>query len=305
MIVVAGEALIDLLIGLDGSVSAELGGGPFNVARTIGRLGVDVALLASISDDRFGSMLLDQLTTDGVGTSLITRTDAPTTLAAAELDHTGAASYRFYFAGTSAPSVEFVPDFARDARAVHVGTLGLVLEPMATTIERFVNSLAGDVLVMLDPNCRAKAIGDRLQYVDRITRISSRAHVIKISTEDSEYLAPELSPAALAEQMIAAGVRAVLITAGGTDTVVVTRNGNRSVAIPAVSVADTVGAGDSFCGGFLTAWLQSGNSIDDLCDPDLVASATACANEVAASTCTRVGADPPSRSQLRAGWGAR
>ena len=55
VIVVAGEALIDLVIRPDGSVTAALGGGPFNVARTIARLGGDAAFLGAISDDRFGS----------------------------------------------------------------------------------------------------------------------------------------------------------------------------------------------------------------------------------------------------------
>eukprot|EP01041_Mallomonas_annulata_P030669 gene30669-52848_t len=64
--VVAGEALIDLVIRTNGSVTAALGGGPFNVARTIARLGGEVGFLGSVSDDRFGSMLAAQLLADGV-----------------------------------------------------------------------------------------------------------------------------------------------------------------------------------------------------------------------------------------------
>ena len=129
VIVVAGEALIDLVVAVDGSVSAKLGGGPFNVARTIGRLGGAVSFLGTISTDRFGSQLFDQLIADGFDPVATVRTDSPTTLAAAELDPTGSAKYRFYFNGTSAPALDEVPSGLDHPAAVHVGTLGLVLEP--------------------------------------------------------------------------------------------------------------------------------------------------------------------------------
>ncbi len=303
MILVAGEALIDLVVRPDGSVSAELGGGPFNVARTIARLGADVAFLGCVSDDRFGGRLFEQLRADGVRTELIQRTDAPTTLAAAELDNGGAATYRFYIAHTSAPALDTVPISADVIEAVHVGTLGLVLEPMATTVETYLSTLAEDVVVMLDPNCRPTIIADRDAYVARIDRILGATHVVKISTDDAEYLAPSLSPVELAIRWVQGGVRAALVTAGGDETIVVTAAGQRSVAIPKIVVADTIGAGDSFGGGFLTAWTQSGLTISDLTDLELVANAAAAANQVAASTCTRVGADPPRRDQLDPDWG--
>ena len=55
MIVVGGRALVDLVIDPDGAVTAELGGGPFNAARTIGRLGSDVVFLGAISRHRLGT----------------------------------------------------------------------------------------------------------------------------------------------------------------------------------------------------------------------------------------------------------
>ena len=101
MIIVAGEALVDLIIRTDGTVEAALGGAPFNTARAAGRLGSDVEYLGTLSLDRFGMMLAEQLAADGVGTRWTHRSERPTTLAAAELDHTGAATYRFYVEGTS------------------------------------------------------------------------------------------------------------------------------------------------------------------------------------------------------------
>jgi len=123
MIVVAGEALIDLLAHPDGRMVAVPGGGPFNTARTIGRLGGTVGFLGRLSTDRFGTLLRDALVRDGVDLSLTTSTDEPTTLAVAELDERGAATYRFHTAETSAPglTVDAVRAALADALGVRVG----------------------------------------------------------------------------------------------------------------------------------------------------------------------------------------
>ena len=104
MIVVAGEALVDLLIAPDGSVTAKLGGGPYNAARAIGRLGHPVTFLGSLSVDRFGSRLFEHLVADGVDNAATVRCDLPTTLAAAELDDLGAAVVGSYLGSRDASS---------------------------------------------------------------------------------------------------------------------------------------------------------------------------------------------------------
>jgi sugar/nucleoside kinase (ribokinase family) len=104
-VVVAGEALIDLVLARDGSLDGHPGGGPYNVARTIGRLEQPVAYLGRLSTDGFGRRLRDELEADGVSLGNVVETDAPTTLALAELDAAGIARYRFYERGTSAPGL--------------------------------------------------------------------------------------------------------------------------------------------------------------------------------------------------------
>src|SRR3954452_6194852 len=101
-VVVTGEALVDLVLKRDGTVDGHPGGGPYNVARTIGRLEQPVAYLGRLSTDGFGRRLRRELEADGVDLATAVPTDAPTTLALAELDAAGAARYRFYSRGTSA-----------------------------------------------------------------------------------------------------------------------------------------------------------------------------------------------------------
>ena len=302
MMVVAGEALIDLVLAADGTLTPKLGGGPFNVARTIARLGGDVSFLGAVSTDRFGQQFARQLDLDGVSPVATVRTDAPTTLAVAELDDHGSATYHFYFDGTSAPSLSSVPTAARTCDALHVGTLGLVLEPMATTLVDLVAGLDPEVLVMTDPNCRARAIRDREAYLARLAQVHTRAHVVKVSTDDAEFMAPGRSALDLAGDLVAGGVRAVLVTGGSEAAWVVSPHGATPVPTVAVRVADTIGAGDSFGGAFLAWWRAAGLGIADLDDHAALVAATAAAQQVAAITCSRVGADPPRRGDLPAEW---
>jgi fructokinase len=300
-VLVAGEALFDLVARDGEQLAAHPGGGPFNAARTLGRLGRPVWFLGRISTDRFGSVLAQMLADDGVGLDPVLRTDDPTTLALAELDGAGNAGYRFYERGTSAPDI--TPELAlavlpADLAALHVGTLGLVLEPMAGALEAVVNVVADRALVFVDPNCRPSAIEDEIGYRDRVARVLSAAHVAKVSEDDLAWLAPGVPPIAAARELLDRGPAVVLLTRGGDGAVALTGGGELSVTAPAVDVVDTIGAGDAFGGGFLAWWHERGLGAGDLGDPALLEQALTFAALVAARTCARAGASPPTRAEL-------
>lgn len=301
MITVVGEALVDLVIEPSGAVEAKLGGAPFNTARACGRLGADVRFVGAVSSDRFGSMLAAQLEADGVDISALVRVDEPTTLAAAELDEAGAAVYRFYIEGTSAPRLIGDLD-GSGADAVFTGGLGLLLEPMASTVESIIESAPSGQLVMVDVNCRPLIVPEREPYVGRVERVVARSHIVKVSDEDLDYLAPDLDPINAARRVLAMGPRAVLVTAGRDGVHVLTADGARTVPVAAVDVVDTIGAGDSFDAGFLTWWMDAGFGSDDASDLDRVADAVGAAVAVAGVVVTRRGADPPWRTELPDDW---
>ena len=300
MIVVGGEALVDLVIDPQGVVIAKLGGGPFNAARTIGRLGSEVAFLGALSRDRFGTLLHRQLLADDVDDSLVQFTELPSTLAAAELDDDGAATYHFYLAETAAPNLHQLP-LPEGVAILHVGTLGMILEPMATALEATVNSVGDDVLVLLDPNCRPRVTPDRNGFMGRLQRMVRRADVVKVSSDDLQFIAGDDHAAGI-RMIVDGGAHVVLHTDGGRAVHVHSAAGNFGVAVPKVEVADTIGAGDAFGGGFAAWWHQSGLGRGDLGDRDALRAAVEAAVEVAAVSCTRVGAMPPRRAELGDAW---
>ena len=300
VIVVAGEALVDLVV-TGPHVAAAAGGAPYNVARACARLGAEVALLASLSEDGFGQLLAAGLEEAGVGDGLLEFTDHPTTLAVAQIDTAGAATYTFYVAGTSAPLL--VPGAAPPGTDVLVaGGLGLVLEPMGTGIERLLVDATADVLVVVDVNCRPVAVHDRDGYVERVRRIAARADVVKASDEDLRYLDPDAGAEEAARSLLALGARAVLLTAGPHATTVVAPGGSVAVPVTPAAVVDTIGAGDSFTAGFVTWWRDRGYRRQELGDVDAVVAAVQAAHAVAAVVVTRRGADPPTRADLPPDW---
>ena len=308
MIAVAGEVLIDLVTGPDGRFDARRGGGPYNAARSLARLGVPATFIGRTGDDAFGRLLRDQLAADGVALGVAEPSERPTTLAVVTLDETGSAGYAFYLESAAADVDE---DAMRKAlppelTAMHVGALGLIMEPMGAAIESLVLSgLPGDPLLFLDPNCRPAAVHGYGAYRARIGAIARRADIVKASTEDLGYLYPGVPPQDAARALLAEGASLVLVTDGPRPARAFTFGEELAEQVPAVVVADTIGAGDAFGGAFLAWWTTHGLGRGDLraASPHrtgLVRAALRAATAAAALTCTRPGADPPALAELTA-----
>ena len=295
MIVVAGEALVDVIARRDESIDTVPGGGPFNTVRAVGRLGVPVAFAGAMSLDDHGNAMARSLAADGVSLELLQRTDLPTTRAFAEVDAHGEARYQFDVVGTSAPALDagaLLAALPSDLAAVHVGTLGLVFEPIASTITALVHDLADDTILVVDPNCRPSAIADAPAYRARLSKILARADVVKVSTADLDYLGS-------LEIDVEAPV--VVVTDGARPAVVRLGDVTHVIEVPSVTVVDTVGAGDTF-GGAMLAWLVNANvSRASVADPSVILAAVRFGLRAAAIVCQRPGADPPTLAEM-GGW---
>jgi fructokinase len=303
MIVVAGESLVDMVPSGPGGFAAHCGGGPFNTARTLARLGRRVGFLGAISDDALGRRLRQALEADGVSLDLVVETSLPTTLAFAELSDDGSASYRFYTEGTSVPGLTATSALAvlpTAPEAVHVGSLGLMLEPIADAVMAVTAAAAArGALVMFDPNIRPTLIDDRGAYLERFERVVASADVVKASIEDLAWVGAGEPAESVARRLLATGAaRVVLMTRGAEGAVAF--SGGAAVAVPAppVRVVDTIGAGDAFSAGFLAWWLDRGLGAAQLGDLVAICEAARFACLVASRTCERSGADPPRRAEL-------
>ncbi|MEW2609525.1 carbohydrate kinase [Streptomyces sp. NPDC047880] len=300
MIVVAGEALIDLVPQGTGALAAlrpALGGGPYNTAVALGRLGSPAAFCSRVSSDAFGQALLDGLSATGVDVSSVQRGTEPTTLAVATVGADGSAAYSFYVDGTADRLFEAPSALPSGTRAVSFGTCSLVLEPGASAYEEMMRrAAASGVFTALDPNIRPGLIPDADAYRARFKSWLPSVSLLKLSAEDAEWLG------GTPQEWLAAGPDAVVITRGGDGLIAFTADGEYAVPGERVEVVDTIGAGDT-----VNAALLHGLAVRDALSPRGLAGLghdgwtelLTFAARAAAITCSRAGAEPPYAHELQ------
>lgn len=310
VITVCGEALIDL-VSTDGvHFEAHPGGSPANVAVGLARLAVPVSFLGRLSADAMGGLLRAHLDGNGVNLRDSVAADEPTSLALAALDATGAAHYQFYVQGTADWQWEAdeLPDpLADDVVAWHCGSLALELEPGRGRLLALVRRerQRGAVTITFDPNVRLARAGLHPEGVAAVEAVVELAHVVKVSSDDLDWLYPGRDQRDVAHDWHEAGPDLVVVTQGPKGAFGFSeRAGLIEVGAVPVEVADTVGAGDAFMAGLLAGlWhrrLLGGHNQKALraLDGHQLETLLVEATWIAALTCSRPGADPPTAAEV-------
>lgn len=308
MIVVCGEALFDVFAVGDTptgmTLDARVGGSPFNVAVGLARLAQPVCLLTQISRGFLGERLMRALNAEGVNTTTVQRSDAPTTLSLIGLDDRGVPSYSFYGDGCADRLLALAALDALPAgvQAINFGSYATVTGETANTQRALVEREHRRTLIAYDPNIRLNVEPDISAWRKQIQWMLPRTHLLKVSEEDLELVYPGASSRDFAAQALAQGVAWVVVTRGGQGAAAWTAGGEVEIPPVEVDVIDTVGAGDTFQAALLT-WLaeNEGLTVASLASmsTDALRSALSFAARAAAVTCSRRGADLPTRAELR------
>lgn len=311
LLVCLGEILIDFLpIEVGGEItgfSVHPGGGPFNVAVGLARLGQPTAFVSKLGADFFGRRLRRAVRAEGIDDRWLGDSPAPTTLAFVAHED-GEPVFTFYGDGAADTrlTAEDLPSalFER-AAALHFGGISLLRGTTPAAALAAASGLHGRALVSLDINVRPRLISDSPAYRATLQRAVASCDLLKLSAADVAWLAPDADPATYAAAQLAAGPILVALTRGGQGvTALRWRDGQlETLDVPGfpVSVADSVGAGDSFSAGLLAALAERG-ALSRTALAALPAEALQAALRfgaaTAAITCTRSGANPPRRDDV-------
>ncbi len=300
---VIGEAIVDLVdTGDHATYSAHPGGSPLNVAVGLARLGHRAELMARFSGDAFGRLLRAHAERNGVGLAAAVSATEPASLAVTTLDAQGRAHYDFYLEG--AADWQWTDTELRvptGTSILHTGSLASWVAPGDDRIVELLRRMREDVLISYDPNVRPGLLGSPQRARGLVERVVETAHVVKASDEDIAWLYPESPTDTVAQRWLALGALAVVVTRGAQGA-----TGHRSGQAPLtlrgreVPVIDTIGAGDAFTSGLLGGLARAGvRDGAGLAGVDL-AGVLDEAILVAALTCARAGADPPTAAEVEA-----
>jgi fructokinase len=272
------------------------------VAVGLARLGLDASFAGRLSTDPHGRSLAVRLADQGVRDAFVQRGPEPT--ARAIVGRVGGdAVYDFHWTGTADRGFDptaFPDEVWAGVDVLHVGSVALGLEPIATRLMALLERLHGTVFLSFDPNVRRDVIADWPTYLGRVRRVGELADLVKVSDVDLRELEPDRRSGTTPLGRSGPTV----VTRGGRG-ITLYRAGRKPLEVPAptVAVVDTIGAGDACMAGLFFGLAERDalrpDRIRDLAD-DAWAEVLRVANTAGAMTCERVAADPPTAAELRA-----
>jgi fructokinase len=303
-VVVAGEALVDVVVTAAGETSSSVGGSPLNVAVGLARLGVPTMLVTRIGDDERGRRVADHVRDSGA--TLSSHAVVPgsaTSTATAHLDQTGTARYDFDL------SWDLEPLPLPPACALHVGSLGSTRRPGRRAVEDLVRQAAdGELFVSYDPNVRPGLVADGEEAWHDVLDLASRCRLVKLSDEDVAVLRPSRPVDEVVGDLLRSEATELVVVTRGAEGATAHANGlTVHEPAPETGVVDTVGAGDSFMAALLAVlddWEipADGPGALEALDADHVAMLLRGAAKASAVTVSRRGANPPTRGELPPTW---
>ena len=294
---VAGEVLVDLIPeGVDRK--PVVGGGPANTAKALAKLGIDTQFIDGISTDGYGQMAKDELVSTGVKLDYVKYSDKPTCLAIVSLSDSGSATYEFVIEDTA--TFDFTHDWLPNPQTIrpsllHIGTLATTIEPGASALFEWAQSVAKVAPIVFDPNVRPAVISDREQYVAQVERWVEISSAVKVSNEDIKWLYPSIEIEQVVNNWLIKGPPLIVVTDGDKGLAGYRKDEKVSVDSVKVKVADTVGAGDTVGAVLVEAIVKDG--LDNLTGIRLETMLKRAA-KAAAITVSRVGANPPTSEEL-------
>jgi fructokinase len=294
---VVGEVLIDLI--LDGSDRKPIvGGGPANTAKALSKLGIDTQFIDGVSTDDYGQMANDELVASGVKLDFVKFSDNPTCLAIVSLSESGSASYEFVIENTATFDFNstWLPNPQTNRPALlHIGTLATAIEPGASVLFEWAQSVSKVAPIVFDPNIRPAVIGYRKQYVMQVERWVTISSSVKVSDEDIKWLYPSLEIEQVVNNWLAKGPSLIVVTYG--DKGLAGYRVREKVIVDAVTVTvfDTVGAGDTVGAILVEAIVKDGlKSLSGVRLETMLKRAA----KAAAITVSRSGANPPTLKEI-------
>lgn len=264
-VVTFGEALGSLrsagMIRHGGAMSLSLAGAETNVAIGLARLGHRVRWTGRLGADEVGALAARELRAEGVVIDRVVFDDSlPTAVMLVEkrvADISRVSYYRAGSAGSALEARDLHDTFDQKTRVLHVTGITPALSPSAAEAALWAVRTAKElgIRVSLDVNYRS-ALWSRAEASAVLAELAACASIVFASDDELSLLGSETSEQEASARLLGSGVEEVVVKRGGDGATVWSASGELSVPAVDVPVIDTVGAGDAFTAGYLSALLD-------------------------------------------------
>ena len=245
------------------------GGAPANLLTVASHMGYRTEFIGKVGKDMHGDFLKATLQKEGIGVSNLLQDEKYfTTLAFVEIAADGERKFSFARkpgADTQIREKEIQEDILSECRIFHFGSLSLTDDPAEdATLKAIILAKKDGAVISYDPNYRQPLWENEEKAIGVMKSVIRYADVMKVSDEESLLLTGAVNYEEAIEKLLKMGPKLVALTLGGDGVLIGTREGKRKIPAFKVHAVDTTGAGDSFWGGFLSAYLSKEKKIEEL-----------------------------------------
>lgn len=276
-VVTYGEAMAMFVAAEPGPLDSathftrRIAGADLNVAIGLARLGFRVGWMSRVGADSFGRYVLDMLAREQVDASCVT-VDAryPTGFQLKSRATDGADPSVEYFRKGSAASRlsldDYVPDYVLGARHLHLTGVAPALSDSSRELAFHLarTTRAAGKTVSFDPNLRPTLWPSPEAMARTLNALAEHADWVLPGLAEGRQLTGLDTPADIARFYLERGARGVIVKLGAAGAYFRVADGREGeIAAERVEhVVDTVGAGDGFAVGVVSALLE-GRAIDE------------------------------------------
>jgi len=243
----------------------RIAGAELNVATGLARLGLNVSWVSRVGSDSFGRFVLSSLKKENINSESVT-VDAryPTGFQLKSRAENGTDPIVEYFRKGSAASHLSCDDFdaATFTRARHLHLSGVAAALSASAYDLLDHAAstmkAQGKTISFDPNLRPVLWKSEAEMVEKLNRLAFQADWVLPGLKEAAILTGQSTPEAMADFYLDRGVKAVVIKTGADGAWFKTAAGEQGAvaAVRVDNVVDTVGAGDGFAVGVISALLE-------------------------------------------------
>jgi len=270
-VITIGEAMAMFVATKTGELSAvdhfikRVAGAELNVATGLARLGLKVGWVSRVGNDSFGQFVLDTLENEGIETAGVTLDGRyPTGFQLKSKVTDGTDPIVEYFRKGSAAShlsvEDFNPIWFTAARHLHLSGVAAALSASSyALLDHAAGAMkAAGKTISFDPNLRPVLWKSEAEMVEKLNHLAFQADWVLPGVKEGQILTGEKTPEGIADFYLNRGVKAVILKTGADGAWFKTADGEQGAvaAVKVENVVDTVGAGDGFAVGVVSALLE-------------------------------------------------